>query len=428
MRLMIAGTGSGCGKTTCALALMAALKRQGLTVAPYKAGPDYIDPGFHRAVCHRPSHNLDTFLMDENAICYLLNTDAQMALIEGVMGFYDGLGGGLDHSSYALARLTRTPVVLVADGAGGAASVAAGVLGFARMAPDNRIMGVLVNRVKSPRHYDLIRLAVERYARLPCVGYLPWDGAFSLDSRHLGLVPAAETPGLLDKVDRAADRLALDQKLLLSIARQAPPLPRQAPPAPSRPGYRVGVALDRAFSFYYQANLDLMRRWGMNLVFFSPLADKALPAGLDALYLGGGFPEVFSAQLSANRAMIQSLREALEDNLPCYAECGGLIYLSRQVDGQAMAGFLPIDCAMTKGLQRFGYCHVEDDSGLTFPAHEFHHALAHPLAPLDTAFSVTKASQPEKRWRCGYRKKNTLAGFPHLHFLSHPALIGRLFP
>lgn len=428
MRLILAGTGSGCGKTTCALALMAALMRQGLAVAPYKVGPDYIDPGFHRAVCHRPCHNLDQFLMDPNAISYLLDTDAPIAVIEGVMGFYDGLGDQLACSTYAMARLTHTPVVLVADGSGGAASVAAQALGFARMAPDSQVAGVLVNRVSGEGHYRIIQAAIERYAQLPCVGYLPADAALRLDSRHLGLVPAGETPGLNALVQRAADLIRLDMDLLLSIARRAPALPCQPPPAPSRPGYRLGIAMDQAFSFYYQANLDLLNRAGMTLVPFSPLADRALPDAIDALYLGGGFPEVFADRLSANTAMRQSVRAALEEGLPCYAECGGLIYLSRRLNGREMAGFMPIDCRITDRLKRFGYAWVKDEAGLTFPAHEFHHALAQPLMPLETVFAVTKASRPEMQWRCGFHKKNTVAGFPHLHFLSHPALIGRLFP
>lgn len=429
MRIILAGTGSNCGKTTCTLALMGYLMGQGLSIAPYKVGPDYIDPGFHRAVCGRPSHNLDEFLMDPPAIAYLLGEAGQsLAVIEGVMGFYDGMDAGLGCSTYSLARLTHTPVVLVVDGSGSAASAAAQALGFAAMAPESQVAGVLVNRVYGPEHYQLIRQAVDRYAHLPCLGYLPQDPALNLDSRHLGLVPAQETPGLAQVVERAAGLLRLDAQLLLEIARRAPALSAPPPPLVKRPGYRLGVALDGAFSFYYQANLDALVRAGMELVFFSPLADSALPAGLDGLYLGGGFPEVFARRLQDNRSMRRSVREALEDGLPCYAECGGLIYLSRQMEDWEMAGFLPVRCAMTAKLQRFGYVRVEDQAGHIFPAHEFHYAMAHPLEPLDTAFAVTRASDPAQRWRCGYRKKNTVAGFPHLHFLSHPQLIQEVFP
>lgn len=188
------------------------------------------------------------------------------------------------------------------------------------------------------------------------------------------------------------------------------------------------MARDEAFGFYYGENLRMLEGCGMELAAFSPLRDQRLPEGLDGLYLGGGFPEVFAERLEANRSMRESVRRALEAGLSCYAECGGLMYLSQSIDGREMAGFFPIACRMTDRLQRFGYVFVADEAGLTFPGHEFHHAVAEPLKEVHRAFRVTRASAPETVWQCGYARGSALAGFPHLHFGSHPELIGRLWP
>ena len=430
MRILLAGTGSGCGKTTAAILLMAALRQRGLDVAPYKVGPDYIDPGFHQAVCGRPSYNLDTWLMGENTLHRLLRHPADIAVIEGGMGYYDGLdAASLRCSTYEAARLTHTPALLVADASGGAASVAATVKGFQTLRADSGIAGVLVNRVSGPSHYALVRQAVAHYTGLPCVGYLTKQQKIELPSRHLGLVTARETPDLLPRMEQAARQAAetLDIDKILALASSAPELPEAPDPQmPDYRGFRLGVALDDAFHFYYQDNLDALCRAGMELVFFSPLRDAHLPENLDGLYIGGGYPEVHAAALTANGAMRSELRAALEKGLPCYAECGGLMYLGREIDGAEMVGFLPLRCRMTDRLQRFGYVTVTDKDGLSFPAHEFHHAAAESDAP--TAYTVRKASRPDKTWACGYEKNNTLAAFAHVYFGDRPELIGRFWP
>jgi len=434
VRILIAGTSSGCGKTTVTLSLMAALREKGLTVAPFKVGPDYIDPGFHQAACGRPSDNLDGHLMDPPTVRAVLASGearADVAVIEGVMGYYDGMNArNFACSTWKMASDTRTPVLLVVDASGGAASAAATVLGFRRFRKSSRIAGVLVNRVSSRGHYELVREAMEKYAGLPCVGYLPKDASLTLASRHLGLVPAEETRELSLQIARAA-QLALetvDLDAILRLAQTAPPLKGARKPLPDRRDYRLGVARDEAFSFYYEENLRMLAASGMELFYFSPLRDERLPEGLDGLYLGGGFPEVFAEALEVNRSMRESVRAALEGGLRCYAECGGLMYLCQTIDGRAMAGFFPIACRMTEKLQRFGYVNVTDRTGLCFPAHEFHHAVAEPLGEVSCAFRVVKAGDPDRSWFCGYEKANTLAGFPHLHFASHPELIGRLWP
>lgn len=431
MRVLLAGTGSGCGKTTASLLLMAALKARGMDVAPYKIGPDYIDPGFHRAVCGRPSYNLDSWLMTSGAMNRALDRPCDIAVIEGVMGYYDGLDSlSFRCSTWEIAKAVKTPAILIADASGGAASVAAAVKGFQTLTEDSGIAGVLVNRVSGERHYGLVREAVERYTGLPCVGYLTKKQALRFPSRHLGLVPAEETDDLLPRVREAAAEAAqtLDIEMILRIASQAPALPETKPlPVPERAGYRLGVALDKAFHFYYQANLDALRGAGMELVFFSPLRDGRLPERLNGLYIGGGYPEVFARELSENLTMRESVKSALEEGLPCYAECGGLMYLGKDVDGIPMADFLPLRCRMTDRLQRFGYVTVTDRTGLSFPAHEFHHAQAEPLPGAALAYRVQKASAPEKSWACGYEKKQTLAAFAHVYFADSPELMGRFF-
>ncbi|MDR1598889.1 MAG: cobyrinate a,c-diamide synthase [Oscillospiraceae bacterium] len=433
MRILLAGTHSGCGKTTVSLAVMAALSSRGLSVAPFKAGPDYIDPGFHQAACGCPSDSLDLRLCSEQAVSSMLSRGearSDIAIVEGVMGYYDGMdSASFRCSTYDLARATRTPVILVVDASGGAASVAAVVKGFASMARDSGIRAVLVNRVSSRGHYELVRDAVTRYAGLPCAGFTRKDAELTMPSRHLGLIPAGETAGLSGLISRAAANALenVDLDMIIKIASNAPPLAVKNLDIPRFDIDRIGVARDDAFRFYYPENLRMMTVSGIELVYFSPMSDTRLPDGLDGLYIGGGFPEVFAERLEANRSMRDGIRAALEGGMRCYAECGGLLYLSRALEGRAMVGFLPIDCRMTDRLQRFGYVNITDETGAAFPAHEFHYAVAEPAEDIPRAFRVAKAGRPEQSWTCGYRKANTLAGFPHLHFGSRPELIARLW-
>lgn len=419
MRIMLAGTGSGCGKTTASLALMAALRERGLSVAPFKAGPDYIDPGFHRLACDRISHNLDEWLCAPDSVRRILALGAKganIAVIEGAMGFYDGLDGGDACSAFSLARHTGTPVVLVVDASGSAASAAATALGFLKYREGSGIAAALVNRVSGERHFALVRDALAAVG-LPCVGWLPKDAALAMPERHLGLVPAEERPQALAQIDRAAGLLRLDGEVLQTVARRAEviaPTPFEYPQTFA--GRRIGVARDAAFAFIYEANLLALRAMGADIIEFSPLNDAALPDGLDALYLPGGFPEVFEGALRANASMVRSVRDAVDAGLRVYAECGGMLYL-------AMTGALPLKWEMTGRLRRFGYVTVTDGDGFAFPAHEFHHSTAEPAAPLATRFSVQKG---ERRWREGYMYKNILAGYPHVHFFDRPELAERL--
>ena len=420
MRIMLAGISSGCGKTTASLALMAYLKARRMAVSPFKSGPDYIDPGFHRLACGRVSHNLDEWLCAPESVKRILSlgsAGSDIAVIEGAMGMYDGLGGGTRSSAYELALHTGTPIVLVLDASGSAGSAAATALGFLKYRPDNTIAGALVNRVSGERHFELVKSALEAIG-LPCVGWLPKDASLQMPDRHLGLVPADERPQATEQIKRAAGLLRLDLDALISLARRAEAV---SAPAVTHPaclsGRRVGLAKDAAFSFTYAANLIALREFGAEIVEFSPLVDAALPGGLDALYLPGGFPEVFEAALAANRPMAESMKRAIAGGLRVYAECGGMLYLS-------MIGAMPLDWEMTPRLQRFGYVTVADSDGYAFPAHEFHHSVVTPKAPLQTRFEVTKG---ERRYREGYVYKNVLAGYPHIHFFDRPELAERLF-
>ena len=418
MRVMLAGISSGCGKTTATLALLRALQNRGLRVAPFKSGPDYIDPGFHRVACGRVCHNLDEWLCSPEAVKRVLTIGAEgadLAVIEGAMGMYDGLQGGSLCSAWSLARHTGTPVILVVDASGSAASAAATALGFLKYREDSGIAGVFVNRVSGERHYALVREAMAGIG-LSCVGWMPKDNELHMPDRHLGLVPVEERPDVETQIARAASLIHIDMDALTAIARTAEPI--DVPPMAFPPlfkGRRIGLAKDAAFSFTYEANLIALREMGAKLVTFSPAKDTALPTDLDALYLPGGFPEVFEAELKGNVSMAQSVKAAVEGGLRVYAECGGMLYL-------AMIGAIPVAWQMTKRLQRFGYVTVRDADGYRFPAHEFHHSVTE--SELPQRFTVEKRGAT---WPEGYVYKNVLAGYPHIHFFERPELAERLF-
>ena len=331
------------------------------------------------------------------------------------MGMYDGLQGGSLCSAWSLARHTGTPVILVVDASGSAASAAATALGFLKYRADSGIAGVFVNRVSGERHYALVREAMAGIG-LSCVGWMPKDNELHMPDRHLGLVPVEERPDVETQIARAASLIHIDMDALTAIARTAEPI--DVPPMAFPPlfkGRRIGLAKDAAFSFTYEANLIALREMGAKLVTFSPAKDAALPTDLDALYLPGGFPEVFEAELKGNVSMAQSVKAAVEGGLRVYAECGGMLYL-------AMIGAIPVAWQMTKRLQRFGYVTVRDADGYRFPAHEFHHSVTE--SELPQRFTVEKRGAT---WPEGYVYKNVLAGYPHIHFFERPELAERLF-
>ena len=336
-RLVLAGTNSGCGKTTVTCAVLQALVSRGLRVGAAKCGPDYIDPMFHSRIIGAKSSNLDAFFFDPDTLRYLLARNARgcdVTVIEGVMGYYDGLGlTSTRASTYEVARETQSPVVLVVNARGAALSVLAAVEGFLHFAPDSGIRGVILNGCSAMSYGPLARELDNRLGVRAC-GYLPRLPECALESRHLGLITADEVADLQEKLRKLAAEAekTLDIAALLEIAAAAPPL-RFTPPMLPEAGasVRIGVARDRAFCFYSEDSLDLLRQLGAELIPFSPLADERLPDGVQGLYLGGGYPELYAAQLAENHVLRRQLREVVHAGMPCIAECGGFMYLTQSI-------------------------------------------------------------------------------------------------
>lgn len=423
-RLIIAGTGSGCGKTTMVCALLQALKNRGCDLAAFKCGPDYIDPMFHRQIIGAPGFNIDLFFADEGmARGAFLRQSRDLNLIEGVMGCYDGLSMDTEAaSSYDVARVLQAPIVLVVNVRGMALSVAALVKGFQTLRQPNRICGVLFNNA-SAASYPKLRAVVERECGIPVFGYLPPCREFALESRHLGLVTAAEVTDLKEKLAKLAAQAerSLEIDGLIHLMRAQPPLAADLrPPAPLGSA-RIAVARDEAFCFYYRENLELLEALGAEIVAFSPLRDAKLPV-CDGLWLGGGYPELYLKQLGANMGMLADLKAAVQDALPTIAECGGFMLLCKQIDGQPMAGVFPADCRDAGRLTRFGYVtlRAETDSmllraGETLRGHEFHRWDA------DAPGCGWEAHKPDGRsWRCAWVGESFYAGYPHLYLPSNP--------
>ena len=428
-RILLAGAGSGCGKTTMTCAILQALADRGVDAIAFKCGPDYIDPMFHRRIT-ASGGNLDPFFFSPDTLNYLLEkygSGHAVSVIEGVMGYYDGLGLSDDASTSTVARATGTPAVLVLNAKGASRSLLAQLEGFLRFLPDSGVRGVIFNRC-SPSLYPLLAEAVkERFGEeVKPLGYLPPMPDCSLESRHLGLVTAAEVADLEDKL-RALSLQAeksLDLDGLLALAQSAPEVSFTPPKLPEkRETVRIAVARDNAFCFYYEESLDLLREMGAEIVSFSPLKDSALPENIQGLYLGGGYPELYAEELSRNESMLASVREALASGLPTVAECGGFMYLTEAIDGHPMAGVLPGSCRDTGKLTRFGYVNLaagEDTllcrAGESIPAHAFHHWDC-----TDPGAKFTAAKPSGRSWACAQASKRLYAGFPHFHFLANPS-------
>jgi cobyrinic acid a,c-diamide synthase len=428
--LCVAGLASSVGKTTLALALAAAYRRRGLRVRCAKVGPDFIDPGFHAAVTGAPSRTLDGWMLPPDELRRTFaraGAGADLVLVEGMMGLFDGLDGRSEVGSTAeVAKRLGLPVLLVVDASAQGRSAGAIVMGAEHFDPGLRLAGVVLNRVGGPRHQRWLRDAVASVSRLPVLGAVPWRDAVGVPERHLGLVTAVERRFPSDLFDRLADlaETAIDLDACLGLARSAVP-PEPAPPAgPVR--VRLGVAQDVAFQFYYPDALEALGAAGAELVSWSPLSDTALPA-VDALYLGGGYPEVHAAGLAANVRMRGAVRSFALDGGAVYAECGGLMYLGESLedpDGavHSMAGVLPIHVRMRPARLTLGYraVRLEADTllgraGTLLRGHEFHlsHLEAQPTA-VPTAYRVTDPADGDA-WTEGYSVRRTLASYIHLH-------------
>jgi cobyrinic acid a,c-diamide synthase len=441
-RLVIAATRSGDGKTTVATGIMAALRARGLRVSPHKVGPDYIDPSYHAAACGVPGRNLDPWLTGEDLVAPLLRhgaseARADVAVIEGVMGLFDGAAGRGDYASTAhVARLTSSPVVLVVDATGMSASVAAIVHGFAGWDSRVQIAGIVLNRVGSDRHEARLREALAP-SGIPVVGALRRDSSLHTPSRHLGLVPAGERPASVEAWLpglRALIERGLDLDLLLAIARGAPGLNASAwsPGAQARALAVAGrppvvaVAAGPAFTFGYAEHAEMLAAAGADVVPFDPLADRRLPEGTDALVAGGGFPEVHADDLAANAALLDEVRARAAGGMPVVAECAGLLWLGESLDGRKQCGVVPARARMT-GTLTLGYREataLRDSpllaAGTPVRGHEFHRTSSEPAHGDDPAWRLADGS------RAGWAGPGLLASYLHLHWAGGPGAAARL--
>ncbi|WP_119067117.1 cobyrinate a,c-diamide synthase [Rubrobacter indicoceani] len=439
-RLVVAGTHSGAGKTTVATGLMAAFSGRGKAVAPFKVGPDFIDPSYHALATGRPGRNLDAFLFGEDLVAPLFlhgSGGAEISVIEGVMGLFDGRSGAGDFASTAhVAKLLGAPVVLVVDASAMAGSVAAMVYGYATFDAEVNVAGVVLNRVGSDRHEAMLRRAVEPLG-IPVVGVLRRDAGIETPDRHLGLIPVAERR---DEARRAVERLgevvsaSCSLNSIERLAADAEPFlgeawkPEADEAVAGEAGVRVAVATGPAFSFLYRENLELMRSAGAEVCFFDPTTDDRLPAGTDALYLGGGFPEAYANALSENTDLRDAVRVFAASGRPVAAECGGLMYLTRDLDGRRMCGVVGASSRMS-GRLKLGYREAiaAADSplmraGETINGHEFHYSEVEPDGAVKAAWSFDDGRG--EGFVCG-PEANVHASYLHTHWAAVPQVASR---
>jgi len=470
--IIISSNCSGGGKTTFTLGLMKALKNRNLDVQGYKVGPDYIDPAFHKEVTKKASRSLDTFLMGEEGVKKsYFKGNGEVGIIEGVMGLYDGIGASEKASTYDVSRLLgNMPIILVLSPKGQSASLCAEINGFKNYRNAN-VVGVVLNSI-SEKYYNLLRYAIEENCDTKVFGYIPKEEQISLSSRHLGLVQSMEILNLEEKLDICGklieeyvdlDRIinemqefqmnsetGLSSEINLrgeinlsseyQIKDSKTNLENEKNKLKSEKNkfenkdLRIGIALDKAFSFYYKDNIELLEQLG-EIIYFSPINDEVLPDNLDFLYIGGGYPEVFKVELENNYSMRNSIKEALNNGLRCYAECGGLMYLTTSIDGAEMVDFFHGESIMTNKLQRFGYCKVkinkkcfefEIDQEFEISAHEFHKSQVNLNEKNVYEVEKTQYNGEIIKWQCGYFKKNTLAGYAHINFLGNMELLEAL--
>jgi cobyrinic acid a,c-diamide synthase len=453
---LVAGTASGVGKTTTALALMAAFRQRGLTVQPFKCGPDFLDTSHHSAICGRPSRNLDTWMLDLESNRRIFTgacRDADVAIVEGMMGLFDGVGGGGDQGSSAeIAKRLGLQVILVLDASKSARSLAAVAKGFELFDPELRFAGVVLNGVAGLNHYRILEQAIVSSCTTPILGWLRRTEEVVIPERHLGLHSAVEQEDSGEKLQPfaalAERNLNIDRLMQSESSDQSNGFTRRTIPAARPADYfaldmfdrlegsrkiRVGVARDRAFSFYYVDNFDILEEQGAEIVEFSPLADTRLPTELDALYLGGGYPELHAKALSENQPVLAAIRAFAAAGKPIYAECGGMMYLAETlttIEGASfpMAGVLPLDIRMTRNLVHFGYAEVEftadcllGSKGTCIRGHSFHCSEAVPTGNLETAYHVHYSLSGRQEDE-GYSRGRILASYIHLHFRANPSV------
>ena len=429
-RVIIAATQSGAGKTTITSGILAALKKRGLNVQPYKVGPDYIDTGFHEIASGKISHNLDSWLVGEKKLSesfFMPLERSRIAVIEGVMGLYDGGVGGVS-STAEISLILRCPVILVIDAKSMGTSAAAVALGFREFNKNVNLAGVILNRVGSDSHKKIIVDALEKI-NIKCFGAIKRNAEFVLPERHLGLVPTAEN-NFAEVIERICTTVEneVDIDALIKIAESAPSVQISNCHTIQLSNYhtKIAVAKDAAFNFYYEESLHELEKRGAELIYFSPLNDESLPENIGGLIIGGGFPEMFAEKLQANKKIRRAIREAAENNLPIYAECGGFMYLMKSItdfNGKnfEMCGVIPARAVMTEKLQTVGYIDAEilsdciiGKAGDKIHAHEFHFSTAEISA--DKNIFSCKRMRTGKIYRAGFFTKNIVASYLHIHF------------
>ncbi len=441
-RVLIGATGSGVGKTTVVCAILKALKNRKKKVVSFKCGPDYIDPMFHRRVLDIPSSNLDLFFNDKNTVRSLMAdhielNEADIAVVEGVMGYYDGLAGiSSEASSYDLAKATDTPGILIVDGRGKSVSILAEIKGFLEFEENSHIKGVIINRM-SPMMYKELKSLIEDRMDIKVLGFLPKNEDIALESRHLGLVTAEEIKDLdklIDKLGTAAEEY-LDIDGILELAALTREVEYEGVTVRKLGSVNIAIAMDKAFSFYYDANLRLLEKMGANLKFFSPVNQERLPEDSHALIIGGGYPELYLKELENNEGLKEDIRICSEKNMPILAECGGFMYLHQWIEDEKgvkynMAGLIEGGSFPTGKLGRFGYIDVETledtvlgKAGVKFKAHEFHYWDSE--NPGDAANG--KKPLRKRNWNCIHSFNKVFAGYPHIHYFSNIKMIEEFY-
>ena len=428
-RLVIAGATSGVGKTSITSAIIYGIKKQGYSVQPFKVGPDYIDPSYLSAISGKDTKNLDVWLMGESELVhsFVKNSTSDISVIEGVMGYYDGFGGKTNYAStHHVASLLKSPTILILDASKAARSIAATALGFAKFHRNSRIVGIILNKIGSKKHENMCKQALANL-KVPILGTI-LKNSESLDSRHLGLIPVKEQRSLQNKIRKISREISdsLDIDKIIQICKNVPELPTIRSKKLKKPTMTVAVALDSSFNFYYHDNLEALRREGARLKFFSPVADKKIPR-CDLIYIGGGFPEVLGQSLERNRIMRNLIKKYAEEGMPIYAECGGLMYLTKSIDfgnkKYKMVGLFDAETQMTKKMT-LNYTEGRITSNCListprkFRAHEFHYSKIRNL-PRDVKLVYElKVGEGISGRRDALFEYNTLASYCHLYFDS----------
>ena len=432
-RFVIAGTNSGCGKTTITSALISAIKKRGLKVQPFKIGPDYIDTMFHSFIAECDGRNIDSFLFNDETLKYIFAKNCKksdIAICEGVMGMYDGIGRTSKASTADVSKIIKAPIIMVVNAKGMSVSIVPIIKGFLDFDKNINVKGVILNNVKSKMQYNFLKNIIKDNIDIEVLGYFQENENVKLGNRHLGLITAGEIEKLEEKMDilakMAEETINIDRIIEIANDTQELKVKNILPEELKYKfnGIKIGIAYDFAFNFYYRDNIDLLNYMGIETVFFSPIKDEKIPDDIHGLYIGGGYPELFAFELTNNVSMRNSIKEFAENGGYIYAECGGLIYMSEKIktfDGNeySMTSVLEGSCEMSDKLQHFGYVYVKNkETNKYINAHEFHYSVEE--IKNDTVFEVLKTrGSKTTTWKSGYKYKNVIASYPHIHFYSN---------